>query len=150
MKTKKTIFIITIISSLLLFSVTLAFADETLIAKQDADYYVADQNIVVKTTITYADALTALGFRIVLPPNWSFVSVKGNSVPDVKPPVGVMGTLEFAWIKPPASPINIMCEFKVPSGERGEKQLSTTVLYRKMGQEIKAVAQPDPLIINQR
>ena len=147
MKVKKATIRMLLITVMLL-QASFVYADETLMANHYADYYVADQNIAVKYNMTYTGSLTALGLRIQLPANWAFVSIKGDNLPDVKPKEGVKGSIEFAWIKPPVSPISFVCEFNVPSGERGEKQISTSVIYRRMGQEMIAIAQPDPLLIN--
>jgi len=132
---------------LCLFSSTFVSADESLIAVHNSFDYSPGETLNVITSIEYSDSITALGFRATLPEGWSFLSVTGDYEPALKPQEGSNGTIEFVWINIPASPFTLTYTVSVPSNESGEKEISSEVVYRRLGGELIEPVTPDPLLL---
>jgi len=134
-----------ILISILTFS-SFVFAGDTLTATHDCSGYMQGEVLTVTAHIEYTGSVTALGVQVSLPEGWSFVSVYSALEPDIKPESGSSGTLGFAWIEPPESPFTLSYTLSVPEGESGGKELSSKILYRRLGNELQESATPDPLI----
>ena len=112
--------------------------------------YVPGDTFRASINISYTCELDALGIQETIPDGWTFVSVECDDPPDVVPSVGATGTLEFAWINIPASPIDFCYTLQVQEGETGNKILSGEVLYRPQGgSELRVTIQPDPDIVHE-
>jgi hypothetical protein len=66
--------------------------------------------------------------------------------PDILPPFGRSGTLNFAWITPPASPIIFSYTVSVPTNPAGIQQLNAKIRYRRLAGEVPTPVQPNPLV----
>jgi len=129
-----------------LFSMMTTLCEETLTATHWAEDYVPGSDLTVSTEIEYGGTLSAVGVELSLPTDWSLVSVGGTDVPAILPLPGAKGTLEFAWITPPVSPIRFTCTVHVPGDACGVKPLTSRVKYRRLDGELIEPVQPDPLI----
>lgn len=132
---------------LMVFS-AVALADESLVARHHSHNYVPGQKLAINNAISFSGALSAIGVRVILPEGWYFIDVYSAYPPEVKPMSGAIGAIEFAWIVPPLSPLNFIYEIGVPQGQFGDKEINSTVLYRRLGGEIVEAVQPNPLLIN--
>jgi hypothetical protein len=83
------------------------------------------QDGIATVTITYSGDVTALGYQAFLPDGVSLVSVDAANAPDVKK--GTTGTVDFAWLTPPPSPVTF--SYTVA----GEGEVGGQVLYRVGG-----------------
>ncbi len=115
-------------------------------ASHAAPAYEAGQDLTVTGTIEHSGSVTALGLQVTLPAGWSLVSTGGADEPQVAPPPGRTGTLEFAWFTIPASPVRFTYTLAVPAGETGAREISGTVLSRTTGAEEQTAVSPAPLV----
>jgi hypothetical protein len=106
--------------------------------------YQAQSTITVSNTFTFGDAAEALGWQVLLPSGWSFVSQSGDAG-DVGPVVGATQVLEWAWTNPTAGPVNFTYTLAVPAGQSGEKQLAALAILRSGGRWAQFLVRPDPL-----
>jgi hypothetical protein len=141
-------FLLTMTGFLVLLLIPLSvLASDTLIATQEVQHYVAGSQVTITNTIEYTGTLTALGFRSTLPDGWSFITTSSVYEPDLKPRAGSSGILAFAWVMPPESPFTFTYTVSVPSDENGGKQISSVVLYRRLGGELSETVNPSPLVL---
>ncbi len=79
--------------------------------------------------------INAMGLRETVPPGWTLAAVEAaiGDPPDISSPVGASGTLEFAWITPPALPHTFAYTLAVPEGESGPKRIHGALEYRTTG-----------------
>lgn len=130
-----------------LFSIMGIASEETLEAYHSAWDYHPGSDLTVSVQITYEGSLKALGMEVDLPPGWTFVSAAGSNTPPVVPSGGEMGTIEFAWINAPASPVEFTYTVHVPDGAGAIEQIFSRVKYRRLGGEIVEPVMPNPLIL---
>lgn len=111
--------------------------------------YLPGQHITITNTITYPDTATGLGWQVVLPEGWSFVS---SSVPagTLQPETGSTSVLEWAWTTIPASPFTFSYTLAVPPDAQDDQALLAFVTLRLDGPEIQLLATPDPLVLRRR
>jgi len=109
--------------------------------------YVAGQTITVTSTITYPGTASSLGWTVLLPTGWSFVS-SGGSVGDIGPNMGDTQELDWAWSNPPASPVTFTYTLNVPAGTTGSQTIQTMVILRLSSGDFQTLAQPDPMVTN--
>ncbi len=83
------------------------------------------ENGIATVTITYSGDLGALGYQAFLPEGVTLASVDAANAPDIKK--GKTGTVDFAWLTPPPSPLTF--SFTVA----GEGEVGGQVLYRVGG-----------------
>jgi hypothetical protein len=121
-------------------------ADETLEAYHRAWDYQPGSDLTVSVQIMYEGALKALGLEVDLPPGWTFVSADGTDAPPVVPLGGESGTIAFAWLTPPASPVEFTYTVHVPAGATEIEQIASRVRYRRLQGEIIEPVLPNPLI----
>jgi len=125
------------------------FAGDMLTASHDCSrFYMPGDVQTVTTVIEYTGEVTALGVQVVLPEGWSFASVYGDYEPAVKPETDSSGLIDFAWVEIPESPFSFTYTVAVPEGDSGEKEISSTMLYRRLGDELQESAIPNPLILS--
>jgi len=99
-------------------------------------YYTPNETFEVTIQISYSGVLTALGLEETIPDGWFYVLVGGDDAPTIPPTAGATGTIGFAWISVPASPVEFTYTVQVPEGEEGEKTFSGEVLYRRDAGEL--------------
>ena len=119
----------------------------SLVATHEALNYRPGGELDITISIEYTSYVSALGVNATLPEGWSFVSVASEDVPMIKPQSGAAGTLEFAWITAPGSPITFIYTVSVPEDEIGEKQITSEVLYRRLAGQTAEAVLPDPLVL---
>lgn len=123
------------------------------LSRQVPREYTPGTNMEVVISI-YCDApdpnypVTAIGLYEMLPPDWVFVSMRGITTepPPIAPQPGTVGTLQFAWITPPAFPCTFAYTVQVPAGITGVKTISGQVEYRTNGPRL--VSAPEITEIN--
>jgi len=116
-------------------SMMASLEDDKLNAFHCAAYNLPGNDTTITTHIDYEDTLTAIGVEVDLPSGWTYVSVGGDDAPSVVPSVGSTGTLGFAWVTPPASPIDFTYTVNVPADTPLPQQLKAKVKYRRLGGE---------------
>jgi hypothetical protein len=101
--------------------------------------YLANGNdIIVQCQISFTGTLSTLGWQATIPDGWSYVS--GLSEPDVKPSANDTGTLNWAWISVPASPVQFSYTLRIPPGQIGQKLVTGKALYRASGKSSESSA----------
>jgi len=92
--------------------------------------------------------VTAIGLYEMLPMDWVFVSMRGVTTepPPIAPAPGTPGTLQFAWITPPAFPCTFAYTVQIPPKVTGVKTISGQVEYRTNGPRL--VSPPEITEIN--
>ena len=126
-------------------------APEAMLSVVDAQHAVAVVNpavsgvVTVKNTLTYAGAPAALGWQVVLPDGWSYVSGSGSEG-EIKPAAGASGLAEWAWTAIPPSPFTFTYTLKAPPSLTGEKALRAMVLFRQATGLSNILVVPDPLL----
>lgn len=109
--------------------------------------YVSSGTVTITNTLSFPSALTSLGWSVLLPPGWSFVSDAGTAG-ETRPAVGATDLLEWAWTTVPASPITFTYTVNVPATESGTKSLASLAIVRGLPGTTAAqqmLATPDPL-----
>lgn len=89
-------------------------------------------SVALTATVTYDHPPGALGWSILLPPDWSLLSVSGDPIPGITPEVGNSGTLEFAYFTIPAQRAEFKLVVRYPAGATTAKAVPT-VLVRANG-----------------
>ena len=89
-------------------------------------------SVALTATVTYDGLPGALGWSIVLPADWSLVSVAGANIPAIAPEAGNSGTLEFAYFTIPANRAEFKLVVRYPAGATAAKA-AATVLIRANG-----------------
>ena len=85
---------------------------------------------------------------MTLPLGWSFVSAAGM-LGDVRPVVGTVGALEWAWSVPPVGPVTFTYTVSVPAGTAGDQFLAASGIVRFNGALSQPIATPSPLLVPQ-
>jgi hypothetical protein len=102
--------------------------------------YLSDSEFSVTIHIEYADVLTSLGVSELLPDTWVYVSASGPGVPPIQPAAGATGRINFAWITPPASPVEFTYVVHVPPESSGAKWFRDGMIYyRRLAGEMQAL-----------
>jgi hypothetical protein len=110
--------------------------------------YAAGAIATITNTLTYTATATGLGWKVTLPLGWSFVSDAGM-VGDVRPVVGTVGALEWAWSVPPVGPVTFTYTVRVPAGTAGDQFLAASGIVRFDGALSQPIATPSPLLVSQ-
>lgn len=86
------------------------------------------------------DPVRAMGMQEQLPPGYVLDSFDGPRQPDVKPPAGTRGTLEFAWFQFPEGffPAEFTYRIKKAGEVQEGPELSGQVLFRTSGEELRS------------
>ena len=110
--------------------------------------YVAGRNFTISNTLSYVGAATALGWSVLLPDGWSFVS-DGGAAGDIKPGTGSNQLLDWSWTTPPPSPVLFSYVVKVPDGAIGDQAVTALVSVQSngLGAPLQFLARPDPLVV---
>ena len=110
--------------------------------------YTAGGTATITNTLTFASAATGLGWKVNLPLGWSFVSDAGM-LGDVRPVVGTVGALEWAWSAPPVSPVTLSYTVRIPPGVAGDQFIASSGIVRIDGSLSQPTATPSPLLVAQ-
>ena len=110
--------------------------------------YAAGGTATITNTLTFGAAATGLGWKVTLPLGWSFVSDAGT-LGDVRPVVGTVGSLEWAWSAPPASPVTFTYTVRIPPGVAGDQFIASSGVVRIDGSLSQPTAMPSPLLVSQ-
>lgn len=112
----------------------MAAAQDTLTVSQTApSTYTPGGTVDVQIAFAYTGGspVSALGFRVTPPANWSFQAVVSGEYP------ALMRTdsspWEFGYIIVPTLPFSVTIRMNVPPGEGGNRQISTQAEYRTTG-----------------
>ena len=92
----------------------------------------AGGSVALTASVSYEGQPSALGWAIVLPADWTVVSVTGTDVPEISPSAGATGTLEFAYTAAPATKAEFTVLVRYPAGVTTAKAVPT-VLVRAQG-----------------
>ncbi len=99
---------------------------------------------IVDITVTLdgggTEPIRALGISEELPDGFVFDTMLGDNRPDVGPPAGRTGTVEFAWITVPEFPVSFTYRLRAGDDAAGEKVLRGQALYRTSGGELRTGA----------
>ena len=107
---------------------TAVFAQE---AKLTADASTVSEKggiISFTATATYEQTPGALGWSIVLPADWTLVTVTGLNPPEIAPAADATGTLEFAYTNAPASTASFIVSVRYPANTPATKVTSTAIV----------------------
>ena len=110
--------------------------------------YAPGATLTITNTLTYSGEATALGWSVLLPTGWSYVS-GGGAEGSVKPGVGATDLLEWAWSTLPASPATFTYTLNVPTSAAGDQQITALAIFRAGGAAAQITAKPDPLVVSQ-
>ena len=85
------------------------------------------------------DPVRAMGMQEEIPAGYALESFDGPRQPDVKPPAGTRGTLEFAWFQFPEGffPADFSYKIKKVGDPGATPQFSGQALYRTSGEELR-------------
>lgn len=100
-------------------------------------------------TLHYVGAVSSLGWQVLLPDGWSFVSTSPDSGAQVEPESGQTGYLEWAWVEAPPSGSSFTYTLAVPAEAAGEVEFAGLILGTKNNVGLQALLQPDPLSVPQ-
>jgi hypothetical protein len=109
--------------------------------------YVAGNTVTITNTFTFTGGATSLAWRVLLPAGWSFLAGSASQG-EVKPEIGTLDLLEWAWSTPPASPLTFTYTLNVPAGQTGPKDIVALAVLRQGAAPIELLATPDPLVID--
>jgi hypothetical protein len=109
--------------------------------------YVPGGTITISNTIHYSGSVSTLGWQVLLPTGWSFVSSTQPGA--VEPPSpGDTEVLSWAWTTPPADGATFTYTLNVPAGTTGPQTIAALMLPRQNSTQYSLLAKPDPLVIN--
>jgi hypothetical protein len=100
--------------------------------------------VVLTATASYDNNPAALGWEVVLPPDWSLVAVSGANIPDIAPTKGSTGTMEFAFVTIPAGKAEFALEVAYPPNA-ASTTVESSALFRGDGK--LTTVRPEPLTI---
>jgi uncharacterized delta-60 repeat protein len=109
--------------------------------------YFAGGTVTITNTLTYSNATSGLGWQVLIPAGWSYVSGAGNEG-NVKPAPGTTDLLEWAWTTVPGSPISFTYTLNVPVGTTGDHPLMALAIIRQGTGAGQILAKPDPLVVS--
>lgn len=101
--------------------------------------------LVLTATARYDNSPAALGWEVVLPPEWSLVGVSGANVPDIAPTKGSTGTMEFAFVTIPEGKVEFALEVAYPPNAAGTS-VESSALFRGDGK--LTTLRPEPVVIS--
>jgi hypothetical protein len=112
--------------------------------------YMSGGTVVVENTIAYLGTAAGLGWQVLLPIGWSYVSGSGSEA-EVKPFASQSGSLEWAWSVLPPSPVVFRIILAVPAGQSGDQAISALAIVRLVGavNAHQILAKPEPLLVPQ-
>ncbi len=126
----------------LICSAASAFAQTATLASDATTLSPSGGTVTLTATVSYDGEPGALGWAIVLPADWSLVSVAGPDAPAIAPDAGTTGTLEFAFTSVPAQRAEFKVTVKYPANA-ATATATSTVLVRANGK--LTTVKPTPL-----
>ncbi len=99
----------------------------------------AGGTLTIRAIASFEEAPGAIGWSIMLPPGWSLVDTSGPCRPEIAPPPGAIGKLEWAFVSVPASPAKFELTVSYPAGLSAGQSVSAEMLVCSNG-ESKSVA----------
>lgn len=112
--------------------------------------YLPGANVTITNTLYYSGTAQSLGWSVVLPAGWAYVSDTLGSSGVVKPAVGSTGTLDWAWTTVPASPVTFTYTVSVPAGELGARAITANAIVRPTGAPAPLQFAPAPATLSLR
>lgn len=106
----------------------------------------AGTTVTISNAITYAGALSSLGWQVLLPDGWSYLG--GTNEGDLKPAVGTTALAEWRWSAVPPSPITFTYQINVPPGTTGERAVAALIVAMQAGDSFSNLVKPDPLTLS--
>lgn len=96
----------------------------------------------VRLTITPTEQLNLLAFGVqeTIPDGFVFEAVLDSSPPPIRPAQGDTGALNFAYVIPPALPLNINYRLRAEESATGLKTITGKVQYRLSGPALESPA----------
>ncbi len=105
----------------------------------DKSAVAVDGDLTFTASVTYEGTPSAMGWSIVLPEGWTYVSTGGPDLPAISPQAGATGTLEWAYTDSPAGVAHFRFTVKA-GGKSGEIPVRAKVLLRSGGKPSSAEA----------
>jgi ELWxxDGT repeat protein len=104
--------------------------------------YEAESPALVAVTLDAATEapVTALALHETLPEGWTFEAIGGTAPPDLVPPAGATGTLDFIWYNVPVFPCSFSYTISPPPSASGEYLLDGQVIGRSDGPETRSAS----------
>ncbi len=104
-----------------------------LLQRNHAGVFVGGEELIVQVSIsaTADESLFALGLYETVPSGWTFegLYVDAGPSPDILPPQGATGVLEFGWVSP-AVPVVLRYALRIPARDAGSRFITGQVEYR--------------------
>lgn len=104
-----------------------------ILQRDHAAEFVGGEELIVQVAIAAADdqPLFALGLYETIPTGWTFegLYVDAGPAPDILPPQGATGVLEFGWVSP-AVPVQLRYALRIPPRDEGARFITGQVEYR--------------------
>ncbi len=101
--------------------------------RDHAAEFVGGEELLVQVSIDASDevGLFALGLYENVPSGWTFegLYVDAGPAPDILPPQGATGVLEFGWVSP-AVPVVLRYALRIPARDAGARFITGQVEYR--------------------
>jgi hypothetical protein len=111
--------------------------------------YTAGGTVTITNTLNYGSSVSgALGWSVVLPAGWTYVSSAGQNG-DSQPATGATGTISWAWTNvPPGNSVTFTYTLAVPAGETAPRTLTAFAIARPATGPIVYTANPNPLVVS--
>jgi hypothetical protein len=116
------------IAALALSFAVSAFAQTASFTAAPTNLAAAGGEVTLTAIASYEGEPGAIGWSIVLPANWTLVSVNGPNVPAIAPKSGAEGALEFAYTAVPARRAEFRVTVRYPAGVPTAKATSTAIV----------------------
>ncbi len=101
--------------------------------------------VTIRSTINFAGAASALGWKVVVPPGWSYASGTGEG--SIKPVVDATENLEWAWSIPLTGPVVFTYTLAIPASASGSELLYGSAIVRQNDLQATVAATSDPLVV---
>jgi hypothetical protein len=95
--------------------------------------------LTIRATANYEEAPGAIGWSLVLPPGWSLLRTSGPCLPEIAPPAGANGKLEWAFVTVPVSPAQFEFTVCYPAGQPAGSSVEAEMFLCANG-ESKSIA----------
>jgi len=108
--------------------------------------YVEGQNLEITNTVTYSGGDSLLGWQVLVPAGWTFVS-SSSDAGDIRPVTDAADLLEWRWTSFPVSPVKFSYTLKAPAAASGRMDFVAMLTFSRSGKSGQALAKPDPLSV---
>ncbi len=110
--------------------------------------YAAGGSVTVTQTLTHAGPGTGLGWQMLLPAGWAYVS-GGGAEGDTKPIAGTISLLAWTWTTLPTGSVTFTVTLSVPPAQTGDKTIASLANFRVTAGAADILVTPDPLTLSQ-